>query len=82
MLPDYPHKIFSDKRVHYSLLMEALAMDALNYPGANDAHQTSAYRSSIADVINYQLTKNVFMDTIIANRQKTQPQPIFFPAGD
>jgi hypothetical protein len=28
MLPDYPHKIFSDKRVHYSLLMEALAMDA------------------------------------------------------
>jgi hypothetical protein len=28
MLPDYPHKIFDDKRLHYFLLMEALAMDA------------------------------------------------------
>jgi len=28
MLPDYPHKIFSDKRFDYSLLMEALAMDS------------------------------------------------------
>lgn len=28
MLPDYPHKIFEDKRFDYSLLMEALAMDA------------------------------------------------------
>ncbi len=26
MLPDYPHKIFIDKRINYSLLMEALAM--------------------------------------------------------
>jgi hypothetical protein len=31
MLPDYPHKIFGDKRLNYSLLMETLAMDdALN----------------------------------------------------
>jgi hypothetical protein len=29
MLPDYPHKIFADKRHNYSLLMEALAMDAI-----------------------------------------------------
>jgi hypothetical protein len=29
MLPDYPHKIFNDKRICYCLLMEALAMDAL-----------------------------------------------------
>lgn len=27
MRPDYDHKIFNDKRVNYSLLMEALAMD-------------------------------------------------------
>lgn len=26
MLPDYPHKIFNDKRINYSLLMETLAM--------------------------------------------------------
>jgi hypothetical protein len=26
MQPDYPHKIFNDKRMGYSLLMEALAM--------------------------------------------------------
>jgi len=26
MQPDYPHKIFSDKRMGYCLLMEALAM--------------------------------------------------------
>jgi len=30
MLPDYPHKIFSDKRSSYTLLMLALAMDELN----------------------------------------------------
>jgi hypothetical protein len=29
MLPDYPHKIFNDKRTNYSLLMETLAMDAM-----------------------------------------------------
>jgi hypothetical protein len=29
MAPDYPHKIFSDKRFCYCLLMEALAMDAV-----------------------------------------------------
>jgi len=28
MRPDYTHKIFDDKRLHYFLLMEALAMDA------------------------------------------------------
>ena len=28
MMPDHPHKIFGDKRLHYFLLMEALAMDA------------------------------------------------------
>lgn len=27
MTPDYPHKIFSDKRGSYNLLMEVLAMD-------------------------------------------------------
>jgi hypothetical protein len=27
MRPDYPHKIFSDKRFNYILLMESLAMD-------------------------------------------------------
>jgi hypothetical protein len=31
MLPDYPHKIFNDKRACYCLLMEALAMlDVIN----------------------------------------------------
>ncbi|MEP7109801.1 MAG: hypothetical protein ABI760_17530, partial [Ferruginibacter sp.] len=29
MLPDYPHKIFSDKRTSYTLLMLALAMDTM-----------------------------------------------------
>jgi hypothetical protein len=29
MLPDYPHKIFSDKRDSYTLLMLALAMDTM-----------------------------------------------------
>lgn len=29
MLPDYPHKLFSDKRSNYSLLMEVLATDAV-----------------------------------------------------
>jgi len=28
MLPDYPHKLFNDKRSNYSLLMETLAIDA------------------------------------------------------
>ncbi len=28
MRPDYPHKIFSDFRDHFFLLMETLAMDA------------------------------------------------------
>jgi hypothetical protein len=32
MLPDYPHKIFNDKRSNYSLLMETLAMDTLPAP--------------------------------------------------
>jgi hypothetical protein len=32
MLPDYPHKIFNDKRCSYSLLMLALAMDASPKP--------------------------------------------------
>ena len=27
MIPDYPHKIFGDKRINYSLLMITLAMD-------------------------------------------------------
>lgn len=27
MQPDYPHKLFNDKRVNYSLLMLTLAMD-------------------------------------------------------
>jgi hypothetical protein len=27
MLPDYPHKLFSDQRSDFNLLMEALAMD-------------------------------------------------------
>jgi len=29
MIPDYPHKIFGDKRICYFLLMEALAMEAV-----------------------------------------------------
>jgi hypothetical protein len=29
MIPDYPHKIFGDKRISYTMLMIALAMDAL-----------------------------------------------------
>ena len=33
MLPDYPHKIFNDKRINYSLLMETLAMDASSLKG-------------------------------------------------
>ena len=28
MRPDYPHKIFSDERSDFNLLMETLAMDA------------------------------------------------------
>ncbi len=39
MLPDYPHKIFNDKRGRYFLLMEALAMDAFRrvfFPGGID----------------------------------------------
>jgi len=28
MIPDYSHKVFSDKRLCYCLLMEALAMNA------------------------------------------------------
>jgi hypothetical protein len=28
VIPDYPHKIFGDKRFCYCLLMEALAMGA------------------------------------------------------
>jgi len=28
MQPDYPHKVFNDKRMGYFLLMEALAMDS------------------------------------------------------
>jgi hypothetical protein len=31
MIPDYPHKIFCDKRNNYSLLMLALAMDSELY---------------------------------------------------
>jgi hypothetical protein len=27
MRPDYPHKLFSDHRNHFNLLMETLAMD-------------------------------------------------------
>jgi len=29
MLPDYPHKLFSDKRLSYELLMEVLAADSI-----------------------------------------------------
>jgi hypothetical protein len=32
MLPDYPHKIFADKRLDYCLLMETLAMEAFTEP--------------------------------------------------
>jgi hypothetical protein len=28
MRPDYPHKIFTDERSNFNLLMETLAMDA------------------------------------------------------
>jgi hypothetical protein len=28
MLPDYPHKLFGDKRSNFNLLMETLAMDS------------------------------------------------------
>jgi len=28
MRPDYPHKLFSDHRCNFSLLMETLAMDS------------------------------------------------------
>lgn len=28
MMPDYPHKIFGDKRITYTLLMVTLAMDS------------------------------------------------------
>ena len=28
MIPDYPHKLFNDKRSNYPLLMETLAIDA------------------------------------------------------
>jgi hypothetical protein len=28
MLPDFPHKLFKDRRNNYSLLMETLAMDS------------------------------------------------------
>ncbi len=28
MMPDYPHKVFGDKRTQYNLLMNALAMDS------------------------------------------------------
>jgi hypothetical protein len=30
MQPDYPHKLFSDKRNSYSLLMLTLAMDSVD----------------------------------------------------
>jgi hypothetical protein len=29
MLPDYPHKLFTDYRSNFNLLMEALAMDSI-----------------------------------------------------
>jgi hypothetical protein len=28
MHPDYPHKLFNDRRNHFNLLMETLAMDS------------------------------------------------------
>lgn len=30
MMPDYPHKVFGDKRTGYNLLMITLAMDSAN----------------------------------------------------
>jgi len=30
MQPEYPHKIFGDKRTSYTLLMLALAMDSIS----------------------------------------------------
>jgi len=30
MRPDYPHKLFSDHRSDFNLLMETLAMDSSN----------------------------------------------------
>lgn len=30
MRPDYPHKVFSDNRTDYSLLMATLAMDTVS----------------------------------------------------
>jgi hypothetical protein len=30
MLPDYPHKIFNDKRICYCMLMETLSMDTID----------------------------------------------------
>jgi hypothetical protein len=36
MLPDYPHKIFNDKRSNYSLLMETLAMNPQPLREANE----------------------------------------------
>ena len=30
MRPDYPHKLFTDHRNHFNLLMETLAMDTPN----------------------------------------------------
>jgi len=29
MKPDYPHKVFGDKRTNYTLLMVTLAMDSI-----------------------------------------------------
>jgi len=29
MRPDYPHKLFTDERSNFNLLMETLAMDAM-----------------------------------------------------
>lgn len=31
MRPDYPHKIFTDKRNHFELLMETLAMNRTGF---------------------------------------------------
>jgi hypothetical protein len=35
MLPDYPHKLFSDKRDVFSLLMEAMAMGSARDANSN-----------------------------------------------
>jgi hypothetical protein len=35
MLPDYPHKLFTDKRNHFELLMETLAMRTQTGKGHN-----------------------------------------------